>query len=97
MAENLGPRPHAISSGDEFLNLLLTQAEQTNDLLGRIIDRLPEPAPVAAGEPGRVELREPALQHQPEPAADDTPPAPPDSEPKNRRAPGRRSTKTTKE
>ncbi len=48
-----------MTSGDEFLDAILTQAQRTNDLLAQVVARLPEPAPEADRGSGQVHLREP--------------------------------------
>jgi len=95
-----------MASGDEFLDLILTQAEKTNELLGQLLDRIPAPAPAGAG-PGRVDIREPlpethsvpASEPQPaavvdEPATDEAPPA---AKAAPRKAAARRRTTRTQE
>jgi hypothetical protein len=94
-----------MASGDEFLDLLLTQAERTNELLGHLLDRLPAPAAAGAG-PGRIDIREPLPEgatvsgppDEPVPAATDPepagkPPAPRKAAP--RKTTGRAATKTS--
>jgi len=96
------PRPHKMSSGDEFLDLLLTGQERTNDLLDRILTRLPEPS-AASVEPGQVSIREPLPEHpQPPPERHDETEAGPGGpasvvppQPKARKAPAKRAAKTT--
>jgi hypothetical protein len=80
------PRP--ITTDHKILTALVGRLDAQNELLKRILDRLPEPAAPADAK-GTVELREPAppaMEREPEPAPEPTPqPA----------APARRTRKTT--
>jgi hypothetical protein len=60
------PRP--VTTDHKLLVALAVRLDTQNELLGRILDRLPEPPTVVAGD--AVELREPAPpKAEPEPAA----------------------------
>lgn len=67
-------RPSRMTSGDEFLDLMLTQQERTNQLLDAILDRLtPHGGPV---QPPETEVAEPAPPAQPDGAVAVREPAP---------------------
>jgi hypothetical protein len=84
-----------MASGDEFLDLILTQAERTNELLGQLLDRTPAPAPAGAG-PGRVTIREPlpegAVSAPPEEAEPPVDPKPAGTPAATRKAAPRKTT-----
>ncbi|MEV6036028.1 hypothetical protein AB0L65_33075 [Nonomuraea sp. NPDC052116] len=56
MADRHLPRP--VTEGGEFLAAIHDRLGEQNELLGRILERLPEPAPQPE-QAGTVELREP--------------------------------------
>jgi hypothetical protein len=79
------PRP--VTTDQKLLTALAARMDAQNELLARILDRLPEPPP--AGDGQTVELREPSTA----PAPDAKPSKTPSPEPPQ--APARSTRKTT--
>lgn len=93
------PRPPVATTTDILLSALLDQMEAQGAVLGRILDRLPEPT--AAGQPDPVQVSEPAPKRKgegeggPVQVTEPAPPATADGQPVDEPAPQPTPQKTT--
>lgn len=71
------PLPSPVNRDDEYLFGICGRLDVQNDLLARILDRLPATAERAvAGSPAVVAIREPAVPATPEQPGNDSPTPP---------------------
>jgi len=61
------PRPHAVSTTDEYLALVIDELEEQGQVLRSILDRLPEP-PAAGAAPTPTLAAQPVDIREPDPA-----------------------------
>lgn len=80
--------PGAVSRSDEYMLGVCQRLDATNELLSKILDRLPAPVELTvSGQPGEIALREPAMAAPDEAAAI----AEPDAASAARKAPAKKT------